>query len=541
MSYAHPPIVIINERKIAMTKYLLSRLVRGLCSILVVIAIVMVLIYSCLDKNMIFKLDSNWTKMKSNAKISYQMQQWEKYGYLDYIPYSDWLKELLKSGEIDQSTYDRVVKFGDTARDDDPEVATYVQKFKEYYESKGYEFERKDADKLKKKYKDGGAPLVYAYRNTPVWVRMWDYLGDLFTIDNVNYVKEDIADRGLYLEMYDPAYGGEKFSPAIMGNGTRHKYLVYFDDQFPYIHQNLFQIRLGSSYTIQKDIDVFNIMTDTQGSFATSTVTYPSGVVKETADNLHSLTYVSGSFEKGTIIIKDCYVDDYTNVSTYKNGMSRMGYSFVIGIISVIMAYILAIPLGTIMALKKDKFIDKLGTFYIVFIMAVPSLAYIFLFKAIGSRIGLPSTFNMENPSWLMYILPIISLALPSVANLMKWLRRYMIDQMNSDYVKFARAGGLSEGEIFTKHVLKNAIIPIVHGIPGSLLGAMTGAIITERVYVVPGVGNLLTTAINQYDNGVIVGMTLFYALLSVVSIILGDLLMSMLDPRISFVTKGRK
>ena len=541
MSYAHPPIVIINERKIAMTKYLLSRLVRGLCSILVVIAIVMVLIYSCLDKNMIFKLDSNWTKMKSNAKISYQMQQWEKYGYLDYIPYSDWLKELLKSGEIDQETYDRVVKFGDTELKDTPEVATYIQKFKDYYEAKGYEFERKAADKLKNKYKDGGSPIVYVYRNTPVWVRMWNYLGDLITVDNVNYVKDDIEDRGLYLEMYDPAYGGEKFSPVIMGNGTRHKYLVYFDDQFPYIHQNLLQIRLGSSYTIQKDIDVFNIMTDTQGSFATSTVTYPSGLVRESADNLHSLTYVSGSFENGTIVVKDCFVDNYTNVSTYKNGMSRMGYSFVIGIISVLMAYILAIPLGTIMALKKDKLIDKLGTLYIVFIMAVPSLAYIFLFKAIGQRAGLPGTFDMENPTWLMYILPIISLALPSVANLMKWLRRYMIDQMNSDYVKFARAGGLSEGEIFTKHVLKNAIIPIVHGIPGSLLGAMTGAIITESVYVVPGVGKLLTTAINQYDNGVIVGMTLFYALLSVVSIILGDLLMSMLDPRISFTTKGRK
>jgi len=541
MSCAHPPIVIINERKIAMTKYLLSRLVRGLCSILVVIAIVMVLIYSCLDKMMIFKLDSNWTKMKSNAKIAYQMQQWEKYGYLDYIPYSDWLKTLLKSGEIDQETYDRVVKFGDTELKDTPEVAQFMEKFKDYYESKGYKFERKAADKIKNKYKEGGSPIAYVYRNTPVWVRMWNYLGDLITIDNVNYVKDDIADRGLYLEMNDPAYGGEKFSPAIMGNGTRHKYLVYFDDQFPYFHQNLLQIRLGSSYTIRKDIDVFNIMTDTQGSFLTSTVTYPSGLVEQSADNLHSLTYVSGSFENGTVIIKDRYVDDYTNLSTYKNGMSRMGYSFVIGIISVIMAYILAIPLGTIMALKKDKFIDKLGTFYIVFIMAVPSLAYIFLFKAIGHRIGLPSTFDMENPTWMMYILPIISLALPSVASLMKWLRRYMIDQMNSDYVKFARAGGLSEGEIFTKHVLKNAIIPIVHGIPGSLLGAMTGAIITERVYVVPGVGNLLTTAINQYDNGVIVGMTLFYALLSVVSIILGDLLMSMLDPRISFTTKGRK
>jgi oligopeptide transport system permease protein len=122
----------------------------------------------------------------------------------------------------------------------------------------------------------------------------------------------------------------------------------------------------------------------------------------------------------------------------------------------------------------------------------------------------------------------------------MKWLRRYMIDQMNSDYVKFARSGGMSEGQIFTKHVLKNAIIPIVHGIPASVLGAMTGAIITERVYVVPGVGNVLTKAINQYDNGVIVGVTLFYAVLSVVSMILGDVLMSAMDPRISFTSKAR-
>ena len=122
----------------------------------------------------------------------------------------------------------------------------------------------------------------------------------------------------------------------------------------------------------------------------------------------------------------------------------------------------------------------------------------------------------------------------------MKWLRRYMIDQMNSDYVKFARSGGLSEREIFTNHILKNSIIPIVHGIPASILGAMVGAIITERVYVVPGAGNLLTKAINFYDNGVIVGVTLFYACLSVVSIILGDILMSMVDPRISFTSKAR-
>ena len=122
----------------------------------------------------------------------------------------------------------------------------------------------------------------------------------------------------------------------------------------------------------------------------------------------------------------------------------------------------------------------------------------------------------------------------------MKWIRRYMIDQMNSDYVKFARSGGLTEGEIFTRHILKNAAIPIIQGIPAAVLGALTGAIITERVYVVPGIGNLLTEAINKYDNGVIVGGTLFYAILTVTSLILGDVLMAMVDPRISFSTKDR-
>ena len=281
-------------------------------------------------------------------------------------------------------------------------------------------------------------------------------------------------------------------------------------------------------------------MTESQGSQVKTNVIYPTGFEEESADNLHTATYVAGSLEKGKLLTQTRFVDDYTSVQINKSGLSRVGYSFVIGILSVVLAYILAIPLGVLMALKKDKLIDKIGTLYIVFIIAVPSLAYIFLFKSVGGKLGLPTTFDVVNPTWLMYVLPVISLALPSIANLMKWLRRYMIDQMNSDYVKFARSGGLSEGEIFRKHILKNALIPIVHGIPGSILGALVGAIITERVYVVPGAGNLLTNAISAYDNGVIVGLTLFYGLLTVISIILGDVLISMVDPRINFTSKGR-
>ncbi len=217
-----------------------------------------------------------------------------------------------------------------------------------------------------------------------------------------------------------------------------------------------------------------------------------------------------------------------------------MGFSFTIGILATIISYVLGLPIGIAMARHKEGLADKLGTFYIVFVTAVPSVAFIFMVKAVGGKTGLPTTFDMDNGSWLMYLLPIFSLSLPSVGGNMKWIRRYMIDQMNSDYVKFARSGGLTEGEIFVKHIFKNAAIPIVHGIPGAILFAMTGALITEKMYVVPGTGGLLIKAINAYDNSVIVGVAFFYAVLSVISVILGDLLMALVDPRISFTSKAR-
>ena len=528
-----------------MTRYLLGRILRGLISVVIVVTVVMLLIYTCLDRNLIFATDGVYQKQKSNNKEIYKMQTWEKYGYLDYVPYTDYLKEIAAEEGWTVAEQTAVSTIGGKVDGslDTPATAEMIAKFESEYEGRGYEIVRLPGDYMPgtQKYKDGGQPRLYAYKNVPILQRLWDYISGIVTVDNIHYVKEDIEDRGLSFTFFDPVYGGERFSPAIMGNGTRHKYILYFDSEFPYIHQNLFKISLGTSYSVNNGIDVFDTMTSSQGAFKKSTVHYPTGYVNESADNLHTAVYIPGSLANGTLVEKNCFVDDYTSVTTYKDSLSKIGFSFVIGIISVAAAYILAIPLGTLMALKKDKLIDKLGTVYIVFIIAVPSLAYIFLFKAIGGAVGLPTRFDLQNKTWLMYILPIISLALPSIASLMKWLRRYMIDQMNSDYVKFARSGGLSEGEIFSKHILKNAIIPIVHGIPGSVLGALVGAIITERVYVVPGAGNLLTEAINKYDNGVIVGVTLFYALLSITAIILGDILMSLVDPRISFTTRREK
>ena len=523
-----------------MTKYLLKRLLHGLISVVIVVAIVMILVYSLMSREVIFARDGTFTKRSNNDREIYKYTQWEKFGYLDYVPYSEYMQQLAKDGEIDEETRAAAVSIAKEA-DNDPEIVKeYVEKFTEYYEGKGYTVVRLDPVMLTKTKLDvGGRQQLFAYKDYPLFRRLWTYFTGILKVDDVNYVEDDIEDRGLTFTLHDPIYGGDKFSPAIIGNGTKHKYLLYFDSTFPYLHQNLLTVNLGLSYSVNNGVDVFDTMTQSQGAYVTSTITYPTGLTEEAAYDLHTATYASGSRESSPMF-SDRFTDDYTNVSLHRANMSKTGYSFVIGIISVVMAYLLSMPLGILMARNKDKLVDKIGTLYIVFILAVPSLAYIFLFKALGGLAGLPTTFMMEGETWLMYVLPIISLALPSIANLMKWLRRYMIDQMNSDYVKFARSGGLSEGEIFSKHILKNAAIPIVHGIPASVLGALVGAIITERVYLVPGAGNLLTTAINNYDNGVIVGLTMFYAMLSILSIILGDILMAMVDPRISFSTKAR-
>ncbi len=529
-----------------MAKYLIKRILHGIVSIIAVVILIMVLVYVLGNRELIFGTDSNFQHQINNSRTTYMYQKWEDYGYLDYIPIADWLNQKVTNDEMDAETRSSI-RIGDKADGSaDTEVsAQYIEEFTSEYQSKGYKIMRLDAIRAGRGYATGGQPAMFAYKDKSIVTRVWNYFTSIFVIDNIHYVEDNYPDyeldgeAGLTFTLYDPVYGGDTFSPALIGNGTNHRYLIYFTDKFPYIHQNILTIQLGTSYTVNQGVDVYDTMTKSQGSYKNSTITYPTGLVEESADDLHSAKFSANSLDT-SLVFADRYIDDYTNVDTNKTGMSKMGYSFTIGIMSVIMAYALGLPLGLLMANKKDKLVDKLGTIYIIFIIAVPSLAYIFIFRAVGGALGLPTLFDMDSTSKLIYVLPVVSLALPSVANLMKWMRRYMIDQQNSDYVKFARSGGLSEGEIFSKHIMKNAIIPIVHGIPSSIIGCLTGAIITERVYVVPGAGGLLTLAINNYDNSVIVGVAMFYAILSVVGVILGDILMGMVDPRISFSDEAR-
>ena len=280
-------------------------------------------------------------------------------------------------------------------------------------------------------------------------------------------------------------------------------------------------------------------MTQSQGTYVVHTNYYPTGLVAESADDLHTATYMAGSRELN-LVYADQFDDDYTNTNLVKDSRSKIYYSFIISILGSLFTYLIGLPLGILMAKKKDTWVDNLGNAYVIFMIAVPSLAYYFMFKAFAINIGLPVIFSLDNPSALMYVTPVLASLAASVAGTMKWMRRYMVDQMNSDYVKFARAGGLTEGEIFTKHIFKNAAIPTVHGIPNTIIMALSGSIMMERIYAIPGVGGLLIQAIGAYDNAVILGVAFFYGTLSIIGSILGDILMSVMDPRISYTSKAR-
>ena len=128
-----------------MTKYLLKRLLTGVLSACAATIIVMIMIFSLLDRNLIFAKDSVYSHQTNNAREAYKYRKWREYGYLDYVTYADYVNSLVKNGEVDAETAKTAVKLGRTAEKDSEEAQAYIKKFTEYYEGKGYKVVRLDA------------------------------------------------------------------------------------------------------------------------------------------------------------------------------------------------------------------------------------------------------------------------------------------------------------------------------------------------------------------------------------------------------------
>lgn len=239
---------------------------------------------------------------------------------------------------------------------------------------------------------------------------------------------------------------------------------------------------------------------------------------------------------------------DLGTSTRYRKGVSineilaeKMPISLQLGLISLTISLLLGLPLGILMgrsARTKWKIADRLGTVLIVIVQAVPSAVYHILIQFAGSQgaAKLPMLFTLGD--YRSYILPILSLSIGNIAYYAMWLRRYMVDEANKDYIKLARAKGVPSGQISRKHIFRNAMVPLIQYIPNSILVTLMGSLYVESLYSIPGMGGLLVTAIKRQDNTLVQALVIIYAAISILGLLFGDLLMALLDPRITLSQK---
>ena len=238
------------------------------------------------------------------------------------------------------------------------------------------------------------------------------------------------------------------------------------------------------------------------------------------------------SFAGGVMLSVVCF-DLVTEAIETEMGIGAVAGSIAFGVASMALSLLMGIPLGAAMARSKGKWADKLGTAFIIFIQAAPSAVYfLFIQMYFTGLFNLPMLYDSEKP--VTWILPIVCLSLPSIASYGMWMRRYMVDQMNQDYVKLAKAKGVPERKIMTSHIFRNAVVPMVQTIPGSLLLTIMGSLYVESIFSVPGMGGLLINVIQRQDNTMVQALVLIFASLGIIGLFLGDLMMIIVDPRIS-------
>ena len=205
-----------------------------------------------------------------------------------------------------------------------------------------------------------------------------------------------------------------------------------------------------------------------------------------------------------------------------------------IGLIAVVMILLVGIPLGVISALKQNSAID-----YVVMIIAtigvtIPSFALgTFIMYVFGEKLAWIPAGGLEE--WRSYIGPVIALGGFSLAYVTRLTRSSMLEVLRQDYIRTARANGLSTVRVIGKHALKNALIPVVTYVGPMVASILTGSFVVEKIFAIPGLGKYFVESVTNRDYTVIMGLTIFYAAIYVVMVFIVDVLYGLIDPRIKF------
>lgn len=497
-----------------MKGYVLKRIFQSILSVFIVSALTVFLVYSCVPRQLVFKGDLILPKLanKPDEYHDYKFRTWEFLGYIDYVT---------------QKEYAQATFGADSPRVSEALLAgsAFYEKFRADFSSKGYQVDIQPI-----------TGYLYATKDIPLFSRVFKWYADLIQIDTPNRIQDpnnpDLK-RGYY---FTKDWSGNW---ALAASGTKYKYQIWVDGSFPFIHQNMIRLYMGQSYPTFDGMPVLDVIGGGQGRSTRreiNTVVRGEEVTFYSSLDEHSLKY------KPVLDRLDLnkFEDNYADGNVITEDASMLGTSFTIGMYALVISLAVGLTVGVIAAMRKDRVFDKLTMGYIVFISSIPTLLYIAIFARFGMKVlGFPDKFPfLGSHNILSYVLPTISLSLGGIAGTALWIRRYMVDQMNSDYVRFSRSKGLSQSEVFFKHIVRNALIPIVHSIPMAVIGTLAGALITESFYAVPGMGKMFPSAITDYNNAMIIALTFIFTVISILAIFAGDILVTFVDPRISLTVK---
>ena len=208
--------------------------------------------------------------------------------------------------------------------------------------------------------------------------------------------------------------------------------------------------------------------------------------------------------------------------------------SLIIGLSAIFIASIVGVSLGVLAALRQNRSVDYAVMTVAILGVCIPTFVTApLLVLGIASKLGWLPTAGWNDGALPNLVLPVVVLALPQIAIISRLTRAGMIEVLHSNYIRTARAKGLPESRIVGKHALRAAILPLVSYLGPACAGLITGSLVVERIFNLPGLGKFFVTSALQRDYTVVMGMVIFYAGLILLLNLIADLLYAALDPRV--------
>jgi oligopeptide transport system permease protein len=208
--------------------------------------------------------------------------------------------------------------------------------------------------------------------------------------------------------------------------------------------------------------------------------------------------------------------------------------SLKLGGLAIVLAAVMGVSLGVLAAARQNRGLDHLVTGAAVLGVCIPTFVTApLLVLVFGARLGWLPSGGWNDGAWRNLVLPVIVLALPQVAVISRLTRAGMVEVLRANYIRTARAKGLPEHRVILGHALRAAILPLVSYLGPACAGLLTGSLVVERIFNLPGLGKFFVMSALQRDYTVVMGMVIVYAALILALNLLADLLHAALDPRV--------